>query len=115
MTLIQENKNVEKISLVKPTEARGGGGGGGHILISFVVFLIFTSPFSFSVFISYFSVSAFNVLIFTFPFFFSVEISLLIFFFTLSSFFSEFSIFTDLFRFTFQFLINYIMKTNTKT
>ena len=29
MTLIQENKNVEKISLVKPTEARGGGGGGG--------------------------------------------------------------------------------------
>ena len=75
MTLIQENKNVEKISLVKPTEARGGG---VHILISFVVFLIFTSPFSFSVFIFYFSVSAFNVLIFTFPFFFSVEISLLI-------------------------------------
>ena len=63
----------------------------------------------------YFSVSAFNILIFTFPFFFSVEISLFIFFFTLSSFFSGFSIFSDLFRFTFQFLINYIMKTNTKT
>ena len=30
MTSIQENKNVAKISMVKPTEARGG-----HILISF--------------------------------------------------------------------------------
>ena len=30
MTSIQENKNVEKISMAKPTEARGG-----HILISF--------------------------------------------------------------------------------
>ena len=38
MTSIQENKNVEKISMVKPTEAKGGGrgGGGGHILISFL-------------------------------------------------------------------------------
>ena len=25
MTLIQEKKNVEKISMVKPTEAQGGG------------------------------------------------------------------------------------------
>ena len=81
MTLIQENKNVEKISLVKPTEARGGGrGGGGHILISFVVFLIFTSPFSFSVFIFYFSVSAFNVLIFTFIFFFGRDFAFYFFF-----------------------------------
>ena len=31
MTSIQENKNVEKISMVKPTEAKGGGRGGGVV------------------------------------------------------------------------------------
>ena len=50
----------------------------------FFDFLIFTSPFSFSVeisvFIFYFSVFVFNVLIFTSPFCFSVEISVSIFF-----------------------------------
>ena len=31
MTSIQENKNVEKISMVKPTEAKGGGRGWGVV------------------------------------------------------------------------------------
>ena len=57
MTSIQENKNVEKISMVKPTEAKGGGRGGGWSHTDFVFvfhFLIFTSPFFFSVEISVF-------------------------------------------------------------
>ena len=140
MTSIQENKNVETISLVKPTETRGGG---GHILISFLFFtfwfsprhlafrlrfrfLFFIFPFSFLTF--WFSLChlAFHFLFFTFPFplltfwfsllhfFFRLRFRFL-FFFTLSSFFSVLFIFTGLFRFTFQFLINYIMKTKTKT
>ena len=43
MTSIQENKNVEKTSMVKPTETRGGGG--AHILISFY-FLLFDFHFA---------------------------------------------------------------------
>ena len=139
MTSIQENKNVETISLVKPTETRGGE----HILISFLFFtfwfssrhltfrlrfrfLFFIFPFSFLTF--WFSLChlAFHFLFFTFPFplltfwfsllhfFFRLRFRFL-FFFTLSSFFSVLFIFTGLFRFTFQFLINYIMKTKTKT
>ena len=52
--------------------------------------MIFTSPFSFSVFRFYFSVSVFNVLIFTSPFFVSVEISVFIFFTLISFFFRTF-------------------------
>ena len=65
--------------------------------------LIFTFPFSFSVFSFYFSVFIFNVLIFTSPFCFSVEISVFRFF-TFLFLFLTFFIFTDRFRFTFQFL-----------
>ena len=56
MTSIQENKNVEKISMVKPTEAKGGGRAGGTYtdFVFIFHFLIFISPFFFTVEISVF-------------------------------------------------------------
>ena len=135
------------------TAAYYGSLGGPHSDFVFIChfslyvfnFLIFTSPFCFSVeisvFIFYFSVFVFNVLIFTSSFCFWVEISVFIFYFSVSFltlrfslrhfayrlrfgflfyyfsiFVSNFFIFTDLFRFTFQFLfllLNYVMKTKT--
>ena len=82
MTSIQENKNVEKISMVKPTETRGGGGAHTDFVL-FLTFwfsprhlafrlrsrcLFFTFPFLFLTF--WFSLChlAFQFLFFTFRF-----------------------------------------------
>ena len=113
-------------SWAKSREAQGG-----HIVISvlfftfpflFLTFFISTSPLSFlidiSVFIFNFSVFVFNVLISLRYFAFRLRFRFLFYKFYFSVFVSNLLIFTDLFLFTFQILfllLNYIMKTKTKT